>query len=182
MWSQSCYTVFQIPLTSLFLKKKCFAAYLVSDCCSTSSREEKFLKDVKRGWFLLRECKHSCRGKPNPKSTTSCHHRFEQVFMGLPPQIFTMYQIVLFMISISHSKLYAAPFNLRQHKITRELRPRPAIALQAQLASSSATLIYTCCPSLTGRSLPFQQRFNTYEQVKRQARNGKWGKNKLSCS
>lgn len=155
MWSQSCYTVFQIPLTSLFLKKKCFAAYLVSDCCSTSSREEKFLKDVKRGWFLLRECKHSCRGKPNPKSTTSCHCRFEQVFMGLPPQIFTMYQIVLFMISISHSKLSAAPFNLRQHKITRKLRPHPAIALQAQLASSSAALIYTCCPSLTGRSLPF---------------------------
>lgn len=63
--------------------------------------------------------------------------------MRLHPQIFTMYKIVLFMISISHPKLYTAPFNLREHEITLKLWPHPAIALQAWLASSSATGICT---------------------------------------
>lgn len=182
MWRRSCYTVFQIPLTSLCLKKKCCAAYMVSDCCSTNSQGEKFLKHVRRDWFLLQECKHSCRGKPDPESTTSCHRRLEQVFMGLPPQIFTMCKIVLVMISISHPKLYTAPFNLKKHKITLKLWPRPAIALRARLASSSAARIYTRYPFPTRRSLPFQQQFNTYKQVKGQARNGKWGKTKLRCN
>lgn len=34
--------------------------------------------------------------------------------MGLPPQIFTMYKAVLFMISSSHPKLHTAPFNLEE--------------------------------------------------------------------
>lgn len=142
MWSQSCYTVFKIPLTSFFLKNW-FVVYMVSDCCSTNSQEGSFPKDVKSGWFLLWECGHSCRGEPDPESTTSCHHSLKQVFMGLHPQIFTMYKIVLFMISISHPKLYTAPFNLQEHKITLKLWPNPAIALQARLASSPAPGICT---------------------------------------
>lgn len=78
---------------------------MVPDCCSPNSHGEQFLKDVKRSCFTLRACKHSCRGKPDPESTTSCHRRREQVFMGLLPHIFTMYKIVLFMISISPPKL-----------------------------------------------------------------------------
>lgn len=89
------------------------------------------------GFFILRECKHSCTKKPDLKSTTSCHCILEQVFIGLPPQIFTMYKLVLFMVSISHAKLYTAPFNLKEQQTASKLWPHPVIALQAWLGSSS---------------------------------------------
>lgn len=99
------------------------------------------------------------------------------MFIRLPPHIFTMYTLVLFMISISHAKSYTAPFNLKEPPTAPRLRPH-----HLQLGSGTALSLGRLRAALQPGAPDHPGCGNSQKQAKGQARKGKWGKNELSPS
>lgn len=81
------------------------------------------------------------------------------------------------MVSISHAKLYTAPFNLKEPPTAPRLRPH-----HLQLGSGTALSLGRLRAALQPGAPDHPGCGNSQKQAKGQARKGKWGKNELSPS
>lgn len=162
MWGESCYTVFQISLASLLLKKNIlwYIWFLIS--VPQTVPESNFLRMWKDAGFSFENASTAAEGSLTPKALPAVITDWNRcLWDSLPTSLQCTRLFCLWYPFPVLNYIYISPFSLKEHKTILIGWPHPAIALWAQLERNSATPNYLCCTSLTGPSLLFQQQSST---------------------